>query len=129
MPWRLQAGGRDGDPTPTPHLVGMAGEAHHEVVKAEEALMRTLKMAMDEAKANKDVLEAYGRHAFVGHDDAIPVPPELPPGEREAVRTLLHMLKQEVQARADKAAVVVDVSTRPLPADDPAALPTSPPPG
>lgn len=125
QPWRVQHGGKDGEPTPTPHLVAMAGEAHQEVTKAEDALLKTVKMAIDETKAQKDAIHALGsRPAFSGEQASIPVPPELPPSERETVRGLLGLLKQEVEARRAKLATPINVQAEP---SRPAAT-TSPPP-
>jgi hypothetical protein len=102
QPWRASDGGKDGDPTPTPHLVAMAGEAHHEVVKTEEALLRAIKLASEEARDQKQTLDGLGsRPAFTGEAEVIPVPPELSPGERETVRSLLGLLRQEMSARAE----------------------------
>ncbi len=110
QPWRIEAGGKDGAPTPTQHLVAMAGEAHHEVTKAEDAIFKTMRLALEEGRQNKEVLaNLAGRPAFSGVD-AIPVPADLDAGERETIRSLIHMLRQEVNARAEKSRTVVNVT-------------------
>lgn len=116
QPWRLTSGGKDGEPTPTPHLIGMAGEAHHEVARSEEALLKTIRLALEEGRQNKEAIAALGgRPSFTGDAEAIPVPPELDAAERETVRSLLHLLRREVEARAEKRREPIDVT--PSPAD------------
>ncbi len=102
-PWRLAAGGGpNGEPTPTPHLLGMAAQAHAEVTKTEEALLKAIKMAASEARDNKAALTGlHGRPSFTGEAEVIPVPPELSPGEREICRGLLGLLTKEMEARAE----------------------------
>ena len=100
QPWRIKDGGKDGGPTPTPHLVGMAGEAHHEVTKTEEALLRAIRLASEEQRHTTAETNLHGRPAFTGEAEVIPVPPSLSPGERETVRSLLGLLRKEMAARA-----------------------------
>lgn len=110
QPWRVSSGGKDGEPTPTAHLVSMAGEAHHEVVRSEEALLKTIRLALEEGRQNKEALAALGgRPSFTGDAEAIPVPPELDAAERETVRSLLHLLRREVEARAERRREPIDV--------------------
>lgn len=111
-PWRLDAGGKGHGPTPTRDLVGMAGELHHQVTKGEEALMKTVKLALEEGRTHKERLGFLaGRPAFQGSPEGgeiIDVPPELTSGERETVRGLLSMLKEEMGARAQQRAQLAD---------------------
>lgn len=102
--WRVERGGKDGAPTPTPHLVMMAGEAHQEVTKSEEALLKAIKLAVEEQRSNKDLAQAQARPAYSGEAEAIPVPPSLPAHERETIRTLFSLLKDEAAARREPAA-------------------------
>lgn len=113
QPWRTTSGGPDGEPTPTPHLVAMAGEAHHEMVKAEDALFRTTRLLLEEQK-QRGVLGAAlnTRMGFTGEGEAIPVPPELDAGERETVRSLVHMLQREVQLRAERRRTIIDAQVQ-----------------
>ena len=140
QPWRIEAGGADGGPTPTPHLIASAGEAHHEVVKSEEALLKAIRLALEESRQNKEVLAALGgRPSFTGEGEGIPVPPELDPAERETIRSLVHLLQREVEARASKhrepievqatSTPVVDEDTTPpgSPSSDAVDLPPPPP--
>lgn len=99
QPWRVQRGGKDGAPTPTPHLVMVAGEAHQQVVKSEEALLKAIKLAVEEQRSNKDALERQARPAFTGEAESIPVPPSLPAHERETIRTLFSLLRDEAANR------------------------------
>lgn len=113
QPWRLEAGGKDHAPTPTPHLVAMAGEAHHEMVKAEEALLKTIRLSLEEQKQlGLHKAELQGRAAFTGEGDAMPVPPELDAGERETIRSLVHLLQQEVTARASRKQMVLEAQVQ-----------------
>jgi len=133
QPWRIEAGGKDGEPTPTPHLIGMAGEAHHEVVKSEEALLKTIRLALEESRQNKEVLAALGgRPSFTGEGESVPVPPELDAAERETIRSLVHMLQQEVTARAAQHREPIDVQVTSAPAapsEDSTPPPAPEPPG
>lgn len=121
QPWRREAGGGpDGEPTPTPHLLGMAAQAHAEVTKAEDALLRAVKMAADEATKNKAAMAAFGgKPAFTGEAEAIPVPPSLSPAERETVRSLLGLLKDEMSARASSRALPFTPGEGPEEGDEP----------
>lgn len=110
QPWRVERGGKDGAPTPTPHLVMVAGEAHQEVTKSEEALLKAIKLAVDEQRSNKDLLERQARPAFTGEAESIPVPPSLPAHERETIRTLFSLLRDEAAARREPAAPPVPSS-------------------
>ena len=108
QPWRVQSGGKDGEPTPTPHLVAMAGELAMELKAAEDAFIKVTKLAIEESRTHQDRLEGLaGRPSFQGDGDPIPVPPELTPGERETVRGLLSVLHAEMQTRADLRQTVV----------------------
>lgn len=115
QPWRIEAGGADGEPTPTPHLVAMAGEVHHELVKAEEALLKTTRLALEESRQSHEALAGLGgRPAFTGEAEVIPVPPELDAAERETVRSLMHLLRKEVEARATKARTSIPAEHSPV---------------
>jgi len=131
QPWRVSRGGKDGGPTPTPHLVMVAGEAHQEVTKTEEALLKAVKLAVDEQRSNKDLARTDARPAFTGEAERIPVPPSLPAHERETIRTLFGLLKGEIEDRAagDRAVQIrdtVDVSpSSPRNEDDPHISPSA----
>lgn len=126
--WRVDAGGHDGDPTPTLHLVAMAGEAHAEVSKTEEALLRTIKLAIEETRVkDHSTTSLSGRPAFSGDAERIPVPPELPAAEREVVRTLFGLLRQEVEARATRARTPITIQTSAPPHASPSPTPPLPP--
>lgn len=100
-PWRLEAGGKDGAPTPTSDLVSLASMLHQEVVKSEELVHKTLRMAMDEQATTQGDNMIHGRPAFKGDAERIPVPPNLNPQDRDAVRTLLRSLGESLQRRAE----------------------------
>ena len=114
QPWRLTAAGKDGAPTPNGQLISMAGQAHHEVAKTEDALLRAIRLAAEEQRDTTIATNLHGRPAFTGEAEVIPVPPSLSPGERETVRSLLGLLREEMAERA---------ATRALP---PPSTPTDP---
>ena len=135
QPWRVQEGGGvDGKPTPTPHLLGMANQFHQEVRSTEDALLKAIKMASKEAQEENRIaagltgghlksgqigqfghLNPDGRPAFSGEAEALPVPPQLPPGERETVRVLLGMLIEETRARSAQAPAEIQGSCEVIP--------------
>lgn len=132
--WRITDGGKNGEPTPTPHLVAMAGEAHHEVVKTEEALLRAVRLAAEEQRhlaARESSL--HTRPAFTGAAEVIPVPPSLSSGERETVRSLLALLRDEMRERAATRQQASPNTPRaepfPLGLDPPTPDPLAPSPG
>ena len=103
----------DGIAASAASLVAMAGEAHHEMVKAEEALFKTTRLALEERKMlGLSQSEQLGRAAFTGKGDAIPVPPELDAGEREVIRSLVYNLQQEVRLRAERRQTVIDAKVQ-----------------
>ena len=127
QPWRVEAGGRDGEPTPTGALVSMAHEATGELRDAETTLLKAIKLAVEEARAFRDPLTGgfSSRPAFSGEAETIPVPPELPAQERENIRSLLTLLRREMVARAERVREVVDVT--PAGDDTPPSGPLEPP--
>jgi len=96
--WRIEQGGENGGPTETRDLVAMAMQASGEVAKGEDALLRTIKLAIDENKGRDGVaLDRGGFKPYTGEAEVLPVPVDLSADEREAVRSLLATLTQGVR--------------------------------
>lgn len=124
-PWRLEQGGALGAPTETKELVQMAMQMHAEVVKGEDALLRTIKLAIDEKKGSTDRDNARGGlQPYTGEAEIIPVPPDLSPGERETVRSLLTLITSTARAGTPPMVTIDDIV---LPAPAPAEAPASEP--
>jgi hypothetical protein len=94
-PWRLTQGGELGAATDTRELINMAMQMHTEVSRAEETLLKTIKLAIDESKG-RDKLDAArgGLAPYTGDAEIIPIPADLSAEERETVRSLLSALTQ-----------------------------------
>jgi len=112
-PWRVEAGGHQGKPTPTKDLLGIAMQAHNEVVKAEELVLKAARLALDEQKAREETREIPG-YAFTGAAESIAIPRDLSAPDREALRALMGNLSKHVdvqrQVRQAKAsAITVDI--------------------
>lgn len=114
--WRVSAGGHQGRPTPTKDLIGMAMQAHAEIAKAEEMVLKAAKLALDERKVESEMAAAPG-YTFSGAAESIAIPQDLGAADREALRALMGNLTKHVdlQRRARKAitvnAQVVDVES------------------
>ena len=91
LPWRAQQGGKLGGPTPTEQLLAMASQAHNEVIKSEEAVLKTIKLAVDESKGRDDRAKPPGGLAPYTADaeGIIPIPENMTAEQRETVRELL----------------------------------------
>lgn len=99
---RIKSGGPDGAPTDTPTLIAMGKLAKDGVADAEDALLRMVKLAIDDAKKPeiKQPINIYtGKHETL-------VIPDFKPKQREAIRRLAAGLLKEqtsVKALIDKA--------------------------
>lgn len=102
---RIKAGGPDGAPTDTPTLIAMGKLAKDNVADAEDALLRMVKLAIDDMKkpeAKQPINIFTGKHETL-------VIPDLKPKQREAIRRIASGLlkeKQSVRALISKARTV-----------------------
>ena len=103
-PWRIKQAGPGGKPTPTKDLLGMAAQAHAEIVKAEEMVLKAARLALDEQK-QAAVQRVVPGFAYSGEAEAIPIPRDLSASDREGLRALVGNLQRFVKARRE----VVDV--------------------
>jgi hypothetical protein len=97
--WRVLQGGPNGSATPTKDLVSMAMQAHAEIVKAEEMVLKSAKLALEEQKA-QDATKAP-TFAFSGAAETVAIPKDLSPADREGLRALMGNLTKYVDARRD----------------------------
>lgn len=105
--WRVKAGGHAGRPTPTKDLVSMAMQAHAEIVKAEEMVLKAARLALDEQKATAEMADAPG-FTYSGASESIKIPQDLGAADREALRALMGNLTKFVGAtRNARAAITV----------------------
>ena len=105
--WRVKAGGHAGRPTPTKDLVSMAMQAHAEIVKAEEMVLKAARLALDEQTATAEMADAPG-FTYSGASESIKIPQDLGAADREALRALMGNLTKFVGAtRNARAAITV----------------------
>ena len=114
-PWRVEAGGHQGAPTPTKDLLAIAMQAHNEVTKAEELVLKAARLALDEQKAREEVREIPG-YAFTGAAESIAIPRDLSAPDREALRALMGNLSKHVDVqrqvrKATAAQLTADIET------------------
>ena len=83
---RIEAGGPDGAPTDTGTLLGMAKYASGSLKDAEESLLRLVRSAIDDRKIHQTQVAI--QQNFSGVHERIPVPKDLNPTQREALRRL-----------------------------------------
>jgi len=117
QPWRVDQGGSNGGPTPTKDLVAMAMQAHAEIVKAEEMVLKSAKLALEEQKA-QDSAKAP-TFTFSGAAENIAIPKDLSPADREGLRALMGNLTKYVDAsRKARDAITVEAKALPAPSTD-----------
>lgn len=108
-PWRIAAGGANGKPTSTRDLLGIAMQAHAEVVKAEEMVLKAARLALDERKA-EDALAAAPGYTYSGAAEGIAIPRDLSAPDREALRALMGNLTRHVEVqRSARQAITMTV--------------------
>ena len=118
-PWRVEQGGELGAPTETRELVSMAMQMHAEVGRTEDALLKTIKLAIDESKGrDRATSDRGGLPVYTGDAEVIPIPTDISADEREVVRSLLSML-----TNAPRAPGMKTITATVLPTPPPAATP------
>jgi hypothetical protein len=104
--WRTQQGGPGGTPTPTRDLLGMAAQAHAEIAKAEDMVLKAAKLALEEQKAQSE--QRAPSFTYSGEAESIPIPRDLGPADREALRALMGNLTRYVDhTRTARKAITV----------------------
>jgi hypothetical protein len=99
--WRIAQGGQNGQPTPTKDLVSIHAALNVEIRQTEELLTKTVKMAVDEFRSQKGNVNIGGGLdplRFTGSAEALPIPPSVGPGDREAMRQLWGMFDKAIVA-------------------------------
>jgi hypothetical protein len=127
--WRLQQGGPDGGPTSTKDLAEIAKLLSKEVHQGEELLVKTVRLALEEARLRGPAsgLDAGLSTRYTGSAEVLQVPADCSAAERETIRTLFGMV---VRDGADAAPAVIDVTpTAPVEAAVSATQPHSAPSG
>jgi hypothetical protein len=98
--WRIAQGGEHGQPTPTKELVAIHQALNIEVRATEDLLSRTVKMAIDEFRAQKGTVGGgLDPLRFTGSAEALPIPAAVGPSDREAIRQLWGMFDKAIQER------------------------------
>ena len=106
--WRMTQGGRDGAPTDTDQLLRVVDRASKIVKESEDAVMRTMKLALDEQRTAAEFADGAGPTLFTGDSDQLGVPKQLSSGDRETMRGLLSILQKAASADdADRNTITV----------------------
>jgi len=109
-PWRVEAGGRNGKPTPTKDLLAIAMQSHAEIVKAEEIVIKAARLALDEQKAHNERAVAPG-FAYTGAAEGIAIPRNLSAPDREALRALMGNLEKHVRTTREVRQAIATTAT------------------
>jgi len=90
--WRAAQGGENGGPTDTETLLKMVERASRVVKESEEAVQRTMKLALEEQRAQAEFADSAGPTLYQGTGETLDMPAGLPAGDREAIRNLLGVI-------------------------------------
>lgn len=90
--WRLAHGGEDHGPTPTDVLLRIVEKAAKVVRDSEEAVQRTMKLALEEQRTAKDYADGVGAPLYSGTGETLDMPAGVTSGDRENIRQLLNMV-------------------------------------
>lgn len=118
--WRIAQGGENGGPTDTLTLLQVIDRAEKLVGNAEEAVQRTIKLALEEQKASHQYADGVGPTLYTGTGEVLDMPAGLPSGDRETMRNLLAMIGK---AANERGTITVEATPSPLPP----GAPTTPP--
>lgn len=117
--WRTLQGGPNAGPTDTDQLLRMVEKASKLVKDSEDAVQRTIKLALDEQKVQADYADSIGPSLYQGDGDHLDMPAGMTTGDRETVRNLLSMI-----GKAANEAGTIDVTPSP-PAPPPEPTPVT----
>jgi len=119
--WRYSQGGLDGAPTDTDTLLRIVDRASKLVKDSEDAVMRTVKLALDEQRTAAEFSDGVGPTLFSGDSDKLlGMPKQLSAGDRETMRGLLGILQVAAQHDVD-AVNTVHLEAVTVSASDPTA--------
>ena len=90
--WRVRQGGPNGGPTDTDVLLRMVDRVAKLVNDSEDAVQKTIKLALDEQKAAHLFADSIGPTLYQGTGEKLDMPSGLPSGERETIRNLLSLI-------------------------------------
>ena len=108
--WRATQGGEGGGPTDTGTLLSMVEKAGKLVKESEEAVQRTIKLALEEQRAEAQWADTAGPTLYRGEHDKLAMPTGVSTGDREIMRNLVSMIGKHA-ARAN----TLSVEGTPLP--------------
>ncbi len=126
--WRLAQGGDDHGPTDTGTLLGIVERAAKLVKDSEEAVHRTMKLALDEQRNAAEFADAAGAPLYTGSGEALNMPTGVTTGDREIIRALMGMIgKHATEANTLDAehGPVTAAPPTPSPQGDPPTTPSS----
>jgi len=111
QPWRIEQGGPNGGATRTADLVAMHAATHNEIVKAEEMVLKAARLALDERKA-QDAAQAPA-FSYSGEAEAIAIPTNLSPADREGLRALMgNLTKYVAKGQEARKAITLEATSR-----------------
>jgi len=124
--WRLTQGGDNGEPTDTDTIIRIVEKTAKIVKDSEDAVQRTIKLALDEQRLAADTADALGPALYQGTGEALNMPAGMTTGDRETIRNLLSLVgktaNEEGTIDATSQVIARDIVPTPTP------LPPSPPP-
>lgn len=113
--WRLAQGGENGAPTDTDVLLRIVDRAAKIVSDSEDAVQKTIKLALEEQKASTLFADGVGPTLYQGTGEKLDMPSGIPTSDRETIRNLLSLI-----GKATEEARTVDlIATRVPEGDDP----------
>jgi hypothetical protein len=108
--WRIVQGGDEGGPTDTDTLLRMVEKAGKLVHDSEQAVQRTIKLALDEQRLAADTADALGPALYQGTGERLDMPAGLTTGDRETIRNLFSLVGKAANESGTIDVTPVDVS-------------------
>ena len=112
--WRITQGGKGGGPTETDVLLRIVEKGAKLVKESEDAVTRTMKLALDEQRQAAEYADALGPALYQGTGETLAMPAGMPAGDRETIRNLLSLV-----GKAANDAGTIDAVATPVTAEDP----------
>jgi len=95
--WRTTQGGENGGPTATQTLLTMVEKASKMVKESEEAVQRTIKLALEEQRAESQWADSAGPTLYKGDAEKLNMPAGVNAGDREIMRNLVSMIGKHAE--------------------------------